>query len=124
MPSRMKARTHGLAGSPPPIRSLGGNGATFAAAPLGGQAGCRGEQGSSMDAPPPVLRPEGLGAPLPTTVSTLKTVPPAFLFLLHHHHSENTLLCALQDFPSWGPPAPTPPQGCGGLVAASGNFHF
>ena len=45
-----------------------------------------------MDAPPPVLRPEGLGAPVLTTVNRLKTMPPAFLFLLHHHHSENTLL--------------------------------
>ena len=109
---------------PAPQLLLGGGGATIAAAPLRGRAGCRREQGPATDALPPVLRPEGPGSPLPTAVSTLKTVPPAFLVLLRHHHSENTLLCALQDFPSRGPPAPTPPQGCGGLVEPEEKRKF
>ena len=33
-----------------------------------------------MDAPPPVLRPKGMGAPLPTTVSTLKPCRQHFCF--------------------------------------------
>ena len=109
---------------PAPQMLLGGDGSPIAAAPVGGRARYRGEQGPAMDALPPVLQPERLGVPLPIAVSTLKTVPPAFLVLLHHHHSENMLLCALQDFPSQGPPAPTPPQGGGGLVEPEEKRKF
>ena len=55
---------------PTPQLLLGGGGATIAAAPLRGRAGCRREQGPATDALPPVLRPEGPGSPLPTAVST------------------------------------------------------
>ena len=80
--------------------------------------------GTRHGCPAPGAPARGAGVPLPTAVSTPKTVPPAFLVLLHHHHSENMLLCALQDFPSRGPPAPTPPQGCGGLVEPEEKRKF
>lgn len=122
MLSRIKARMHRQAGGPRPTAPWDGKGLPGSegwGSSSGGQAGCWEQGAGTGRAPfPPRALARGAGALPPTAISTLKTVPAAFLVLLCNQDSKNMLFCALQAFLSWGLVLRQPPQGSLGLLAA------
>lgn len=101
----IKARMHRQAGGPCPRCSLGREGAARergAGQLLWGSSWVLGAGGRDRPCPfPPRALARRAGALPPTAISTLQTVPAAFLVLLRNQDPKNMLLCALQAFLSW-----------------------